>query len=637
MKILSSFSVIVLVFLTQSMLLAQNVSPQFSELNGIEDEQGNTHLFYRIHSYQELDPFGFFEDNSVYHLNRSNQIDTLFLNESGSNMMGYFFQNDFKIINFSPMHYINVGTSCPMECSPFAYNSNYGFIFENGSWGSSYKIAFGQNPDLIYYGLDAWDMDSSITTLRSNDGGLNWDTLSSRKIFMSLNPYNNKSSFYLDILTQGVFKSSDSGVTFQIVDTTQTFINPDSPEFYYDPDQTHIYRKSIKGGQQFQYYLSVSDNNGEPFSWSNKYSSNNPISFSNDTSQTGAVYLADGKKIFFSSNYGSTFSLYKELNSKIVGIYKKPNSDKLYAATKHNIYEITNDSITIIKSLPIPEELLAYYPLSVGDYWIYKVSDWSYPYYSEDTFTKKVISKETLSNNKEYFKIEEKYHGSSYSYFVYERVDSVNGLVYRFDNECTNPDSEKVIDNFTAEVGDSLLIQRYTMCWDSILTLFATEGSENIFNENRSYRSFEYNWLMGYTHKLVSGIGIHSVRSGYDFGETNYTLNGCVINDIVYGDTTLTDVGNENNLTPTEFNLEPNYPNPFNPNTTISFQLRATRNVSLKVFDILGNEIETLINEEMPAGSYEVNFDASKLSSGIYFYTLYAGDFIKTRKMILMK
>ena len=250
---------------------------------------------------------------------------------------------------------------------------------------------------------------------------------------------------------------------------------------------------------------------------------------------------------------------------RIVGIYKKPNSEILYAASKYQIYEISPDTTTIIKSLPIPEELFSFYPLSVGNYWIYKVTDWSYPYYSEDTFTKRVLSKEVLNNNKEYFKIEEKYHSSSYINYAYERVDSVNGHVYRFDSQCSNPDSEKVIDDFTSEVGDSLLIQRYTMCWDSILTLFSAEGSENIFNENRNYKSFEYNWLMGYTHKLVSGIGIYSIRSGYDFGETNYTLNGCVINDIVYGDTTLTDVGDENNSIPTVYRLEQNYPNPFNP------------------------------------------------------------------------
>ena len=72
-------------------------------------------------------------------------------------------------------------------------------------------------------------------------------------------------------------------------------------------------------------------------------------------------------------------------------------------------YEIRPDSTVIIKSVPIPIELFEYYPLSIGNYWIYKVTDWSYPYYSEDTFTRRVVSKEILSNNKEYFKIEEKY------------------------------------------------------------------------------------------------------------------------------------------------------------------------------------------------------------------------------------
>lgn len=325
------------------------------------------------------------------------------------------------------------------------------------------------------------------------------------------------------------------------------------------------------------------------------------------------------------------------MDNRIVGIYKKPNSEILYAASKYQIYEISSDTTTIIKSLPIPEELFSFYPLSVGNYWIYKVTDWSYPYYSEDTFTKRVLSKETLNNNKEYFKIEEKYHSSSYTNYVYERVDSVNGLVYRFDNQCSNPDSEKVIDDFISEMGDSLLIHRYTMCWDSILTLFSAEGSENIFNENRNYKSFEYNWLMGYTHKLVSGIGIYSIRSVYDFGETNYTLNGCVINDIVYGDTTLTGVGDENNSIPTVYGLEQNYPNPFNPTTKIRWQSPSAGYQTLKVYDVLGNEVITLVEEYRNAGTYEIDFDASKLSSGVYFYQYKAGDFSSTKKMVILK
>jgi len=93
---------------------------------------------------------------------------------------------------------------------------------------------------------------------------------------------------------------------------------------------------------------------------------------------------------------------------------------------------------------------------------------------------------------------------------------------------------------------------------------------------------------------------------------------------------------------PTEFSLEQNHPNPFNPSTTIRFTIpqgekRETRNINLKVYDVLGNEITTLVNEEKPTGSYEVEFNAANLPSGIYFYKLRAGDFVETRKMVLIK
>ncbi|MGB5288573.1 MAG: T9SS type A sorting domain-containing protein, partial [Ignavibacteriaceae bacterium] len=80
-----------------------------------------------------------------------------------------------------------------------------------------------------------------------------------------------------------------------------------------------------------------------------------------------------------------------------------------------------------------------------------------------------------------------------------------------------------------------------------------------------------------------------------------------------------------------------NYPNPFNPSTSIHFSIPSSEFVTLKVFDMLGNEVATIINEEKPAGSYQVEFNASQLSSGIYFYTINAGSFIETRKMILLK
>lgn len=92
---------------------------------------------------------------------------------------------------------------------------------------------------------------------------------------------------------------------------------------------------------------------------------------------------------------------------------------------------------------------------------------------------------------------------------------------------------------------------------------------------------------------------------------------------------------------PDFFDLSQNYPNPFNPETAISYQLIAASEVSLKVFDVLGREVATLVNERKPAGAYRVRFNASQRSSGIYFYRLTAsgsqGTFSETKKMVLLK
>jgi hypothetical protein len=85
------------------------------------------------------------------------------------------------------------------------------------------------------------------------------------------------------------------------------------------------------------------------------------------------------------------------------------------------------------------------------------------------------------------------------------------------------------------------------------------------------------------------------------------------------------------------FLLYQNFPNPFNPSTRIQYQVSSITYVTLKVYDILGNEVATLVNEEKPAGEYDVQFDGMGLSSGVYFYQLTAGNFIQTKKMILIK
>lgn len=111
-----------------------------------------------------------------------------------------------------------------------------------------------------------------------------------------------------------------------------------------------------------------------------------------------------------------------------------------------------------------------------------------------------------------------------------------------------------------------------------------------------------------------------------------------IVTDIV----TSTDNIDYEKFLPKEFSLEQNYPNPFNPVTNIRYTIPSNKNslasnVTLKIYDVIGNEIATLVNETKDAGIYEVMFDASALSSGVYFYTLRSGEFLSSKKMVLLK
>ncbi|MDP1993647.1 MAG: T9SS type A sorting domain-containing protein [Ignavibacteria bacterium] len=99
----------------------------------------------------------------------------------------------------------------------------------------------------------------------------------------------------------------------------------------------------------------------------------------------------------------------------------------------------------------------------------------------------------------------------------------------------------------------------------------------------------------------------------------------------------ITKVKKQNDVIPTSFSLSQNYPNPFNPETRIQYSVVSAQHVVLKVFDVLGNEVATLVNEEQPAGTYQISFNQKQLSSGIYFYQLRAGNFVQTKKMILLR
>ena len=88
---------------------------------------------------------------------------------------------------------------------------------------------------------------------------------------------------------------------------------------------------------------------------------------------------------------------------------------------------------------------------------------------------------------------------------------------------------------------------------------------------------------------------------------------------------------------PSDYSLNQNYPNPFNPTTTISYSIKSAGDVTLKVYDMLGTEVAYLVNERQEAGNYSIEFNAAELPSGIYVYRLASGNFMETKKLVLLK
>jgi hypothetical protein len=132
----------------------------------------------------------------------------------------------------------------------------------------------------------------------------------------------------------------------------------------------------------------------------------------------------------------------------------------------------------------------------------------------------------------------------------------------------------------------------------------------------------------------VDHIGLMEEQS---VGQYHMVLRGCVIDGIIYGDTTTIVNVKEMPYQELTCDLEQNFPNPFNANTKITFSIPKSSNISLKIYNSIGEEIDVLIEQFMNTGNYSYQFDASKLSSGIYFYRLTTNEYIKTKKMIVLK
>ncbi len=268
-----------------------------------------------------------------------------------------------------------------------------------------------------------------------------------------------------------------------------------------------------------------------------------------------------------------------------------------------------------------------YYPLNIGNRWDYQSLHFDPITFEVDTsyFSVKVIGDSLFPNGE--------------LYYVLDRHDLTGGKYVRDDSRFIY-----YYDDYPQEEEDTLyrLISEVGETWQVLflpITHVTLEVIDTvwIFSNLTTILGFELDGLMVYYITLSDKFGpVRFYWTGEPPG-TDYRENlliGCIIDSVIYGN--LVSVESEQ-FPANNFSLSQNYPNPFNPNTVISYRLPVTSNVTLKVYDILGREVATLVNEEKPAGEYEVEFDGSALPSGIYFYQLRARQYSETKKMILLR
>lgn len=276
----------------------------------------------------------------------------------------------------------------------------------------------------------------------------------------------------------------------------------------------------------------------------------------------------------------------------------------------------------------------SYVPLKVGNSWTYTVF-MNMNYCCKSKFT---IVSDTVISGRKYFR-------SSASLPInhilplnirFYRMDSTSGNFLGFVNGtgCSYSPFEILIDSLSADTGNTSIAcpaQNIRVCTDK--AFFPAPWSQSYLRKRFQYK----NGITQTPTAYFKDLGLAGSADG-PLGEISFDIIGCVVNGVVYGDTTLTSVIQPVSYALDNFSLGQNYPNPFNPLTVINYSLFENRFISISVYDMLGNEVETLVRERKVSGQYEVEFDAEDLSSGAYFYTLSVDGKVRdTKRMLLLK
>ncbi|MEW6193978.1 MAG: hypothetical protein AB1521_02345 [Bacteroidota bacterium] len=221
-----------------------------------------------------------------------------------------------------------------------------------------------------------------------------------------------------------------------------------------------------------------------------------------------------------------------------------------------------------------PDSLLNYYPLHLGNKWIFSELYMTTidPFeFVNRKWIKEVIKDTIMPNNKTYKKIVRiTYDTPKYISVSFERIDSSQLKVYQYDSGSDSTNFEKLILDFPKNPGDTLL----TPYW---MIVFRNENEVGYFEQSFRARHYSHiRGMIGYADHYLKNIGLYKYTWAADFVSSTSELKGCIVNNVIYGDTTITSVTQDSDLKPYDFQLFQNYPNPFNPSTTIEYTIHTS-------------------------------------------------------------
>lgn len=284
-----------------------------------------------------------------------------------------------------------------------------------------------------------------------------------------------------------------------------------------------------------------------------------------------------------------------------------------------------------------PDSALAYYPLSVGNAWQYKrTTDYlgdRTGWYSWVRATNDTI----MPNGRKYVRLEGALSddGGYYPLWIFQRVDSTTANVYEWHEFFPAGYRECLAESLCASQYDYFPGAHCTSYPGHCLSFDTT----TILSQSTLSKEFAVNIIPSPRYILAKGFGLIQKQTFREGEVGYYTYTAELVHARINGREFGQPVSVEDHLSqaPRAYHLEQNFPNPWNPSTTIRYSLLQRSGVSLAVYNTLGQQVATLVKEEQEAGFHEVKFDASGLSSGVYFYQIQAGSFFDTKKLLLLR